>query len=217
MVEVTYCRTGGAMGLVQVGITATATMLAVLIGGWLTLRAQDRLWRRDQDRQWRDIRLNTYTEFINAFREYVAFFLQADARISAVPRPRAPGEPMPFFDETGTKYKERLESAKTSLRLVTDQAALVRASSAMVHQARKLAASRATHEVDELPSAEFDALWACEREFITCARTELGLAGALPGSDRAVDKFATSDALVEPANNMRRENVSPDVGKAELK
>lgn len=44
-------------------------MLAVLIGGWLTVRDQDRLWRRDQDRQWRDIRLNAYTDFIGAARE----------------------------------------------------------------------------------------------------------------------------------------------------
>ncbi|NKE59964.1 hypothetical protein FXN61_25455 [Lentzea sp. PSKA42] len=196
------------MGLVQVSITATATMLAVLIGGWLTLRAQDRLWRRDQDRQWRDIRLNTYTEFINAFREYVAFLLQADAHISAVPRPRAPGDAMPFFDETGTKYKERLESAKTSLRLVTEQAGLIRASSAMVHQARKLAASRATRSVDELPSAEFDALWAHEREFITHARTELGLSNALLLAGRDTpSRFPASDVLVKPANDVRREDV----------
>ena len=52
------------MSLIQVSITATTTMLAVLIGGWLTVRAQDRLWRRDQDRQWRDIRLRAYTEFV---------------------------------------------------------------------------------------------------------------------------------------------------------
>lgn len=109
---------GVSMGLLQVGITATATMLAVMLGGWLTVRAQDRLWRRDQERQWRDIRLSAYREFVGAFREYVAFILRPDVQISAVPRPREPGDLMSFFDEIGTRYKERLELAKTALRLV---------------------------------------------------------------------------------------------------
>ncbi|MEU1589714.1 hypothetical protein [Micromonospora sp. NPDC005710] len=76
------------MSLIQACVTATTTMLAVLIGGWLTVRAQDRLWRRDQDRQWRDIRLSAYTDFIGAVREYVAHVLHPAARITAVPRPR---------------------------------------------------------------------------------------------------------------------------------
>ncbi|MGC4837647.1 hypothetical protein ACLQ3D_24415 [Micromonospora vinacea] len=97
------------MSLIQAGVTATTTMLAVLIGGWLTVRAQDRLWRRDQDRQWRDIRLNAYTDFIGAVREYVAHVLNPAARITAVPRPRDPGDLMPFFDDeavaTGSDWR----------------------------------------------------------------------------------------------------------------
>jgi hypothetical protein len=206
------------MSLVQVGITAAATMLAVMLGGWLTVRAQDRLWRRDHERQWRDIRLSAYTDFIGAFREYVAFVLQPNARISAVPRPREPGDPMPFFDEVGTRYKERLESTKTALRLVTNRSTVVRASSAMVHQARLLAASRATHSIDTLPAPQFDALWAAEREFISEARAELGLTGRIELSLYETSPAdGRSDVEVELADDVRREGIASDVGEAGTK
>ncbi|MFF4880925.1 hypothetical protein [Micromonospora sp. NPDC000668] len=122
------------MSLIQACVTATTTMLAVLIGGWLTVRAQDRLWRRDQDRHWRDIRLNAYTDFIGAVREYVAFVLNPAARIIAVPRPRDPGDLMPFFDDEGSRYRERLESTKTALRLLAGRSEVVSGSSELMRQ-----------------------------------------------------------------------------------
>jgi hypothetical protein len=166
------------VSVVQVSMTAVTTILAVLVGGWLTVRTQDRLWRHDQQRQWRDIRLAAYTEFITAFREYVAFTLNPTARIIAVPRPREPGDLMPFFDEAGARYREHLESTKTALRLVASRPEVVATSSDVVRQARQLAAARAHDGVDALPDARFDALWAAERAFIAVAREELGLPGA---------------------------------------
>jgi hypothetical protein len=168
------------MVLFQVGVTAATTVVAVLVGGWLTLRSQDRLWRRDQSRQWRDIRLSAYTEFTDAFREYMAYVLNPDSLIKAVPRPRPPHDLMPFFDESGTRYKEQLESTKTGLRLVAGNKAVVTTSSALVRRARELAALRATMGVDELPGTQFDALWAAEDEFIEVARAELGLTDQIP-------------------------------------
>lgn len=163
------------MGVAQLGITATTTLGAVVLGGWLTTRAQDRLWRRDNRRQWRDIRLAAYTGFLTAFREYVAYVLQPPVRIVAVARPRSPNDLMPFFDEKGTPYKERLEATKTALRLVSGRANVVQASSALVRQARLLAADRAAHDVDTIPPERFDQLWAAERAFVLAARDELGL------------------------------------------
>ncbi|SNS14747.1 hypothetical protein [Actinoplanes regularis] len=166
------------MNVLQAFVTATATLLAVLVGGWLTVRAQDRLWRRDQDRQWRDIRLTAYTDFIGAVREYVAFALNPAARITAVPRPRAPGDLMPFFDDEGARYRERLESTKTALRLVAGRPEVVSQSSALVRQARLLAAARAGSTADALPADRFDELWQAERRFLDVARAELGLPSA---------------------------------------
>ena len=92
-------------------LTATVTLAAVALGGLLTIRTQDRIWRRDHSRQWRDIRLPAYSEFVSAVRSYMAFVLEDDAKIRAVPHPRRPGEMMPFFDQSGRPYRERLESA----------------------------------------------------------------------------------------------------------
>jgi hypothetical protein len=163
------------LSYVQVAATATATLLAVLIGGWLTVRGQDRLWKRDHARQWRDIRLARYLDFLSAFREYVAYVLQPSAKVIAVPRQRSPHDLMPFFDETGTRYKERLESAKTAVRLVSATPELAEACSSMTQHARSLAASRAANSVDAVPSDIFDPLWNAERRFVNLARAELGL------------------------------------------
>jgi hypothetical protein len=164
------------MSAVQVSFTAVTTLVAVLLGGWLTLRSQDRSWRRDHQREWRDIRLAAYISFIDAFREYVAYVLRPDVKITSAPRPRPPYEPMPFFDEAGTPYRERLESSKTRLRLVSDRAPVVAASNEMIRHARLLAADRATHDVDRIPGKRFEQLWQSEREFVLAARQELGLA-----------------------------------------
>jgi hypothetical protein len=179
------------MSIAQLGITAGTTLIAVLLGGILTTRAQDRLWHRDNRRQWRDIRLSAYSGFLAAFREYVAYVLQPPVQIVAVEH-RGRGDLMPFFDETGTPYRERLEAAKTTLRLVSGTPQVVEASSALVRQARWLAADRATHSVETMPPERFEQLWAAERAFVDAARDELGLAGA----------FGSDDAL-EPAGNSR--------------
>lgn len=163
------------MNVAQVVVTAAATLLAVLLGGWITVRAQDRLWVRDQQRQWRDIRLANYGDFLSAFREYVAYILLPTAHVTAVPRPAYPHDLMPFFDETGTRYKERLEATKTSIRLVSGKPELVEASRKMLQQARQLAAERATQEVGTIADDKFEKLWSAEREFVRLARGELGL------------------------------------------
>ncbi|MEH0937190.1 hypothetical protein V6U80_18690 [Micromonospora sp. CPCC 205543] len=164
------------MSLVQVSVTATATLLAVMLGGWLTVRSQDRHWRRDHQRQWRDIRLAAYSEYLSAFREFVAYVLQPTAQVVAVPRPVEPYDLMPFFDAQGSAYRERLEASKTAVRLVSGGPDVVHACNAMVRHARLLAADRASHDIGSVPPARFQDLWSAERQFMRAARAELGLA-----------------------------------------
>jgi len=163
------------MAVFQVMVAAGATLLAVVLGGWLTLRGQERSWKRDHARQWRDIRLEHYVEFISAFREYVAFVQLPTTQIRAVPRQRVPHDLMPYFDEAGSKYRERLDTAKTALRLVCGTTDLVEASRRMVHEARSLAAARASRAAENIPAGQFDQLWKSERAFVELARNELGL------------------------------------------
>jgi hypothetical protein len=172
------------VNVAEVGVTAAATLIAVVLGGWLTSRAQDRIWQRDHQRQWRDIRLAAYTGFLTAFREYVAYILQPATQVLAVPRPREPYDLMPFFDEAGSTYRERLEATKTALRLISGRPGVVRASNKMVQNARLLAADRATCKVDEIPPERFEGLWSTEREFVLAAREELGLTSDFEIGDR---------------------------------
>jgi hypothetical protein len=158
-----------------VAVTTVSTLLAVVLGGWLTLRGQDRHWKREQARQWRDMRLQRYTEFLTAFREYVSYILLPTAQVIAVRRAKSPHDLMPFFDETGTRYKEKLEAAKTAVRLVSERPQLIEASKAMVQHARSLAAERATVPVESMPPEKFALLWSAERAFVSLARTEVGL------------------------------------------
>lgn len=166
-------------------VTAVTTLGAVLLGGWLTIRSQDRVWRRDHRRQWRDIRLAAYTSYLTAFREYVAYVLRPGVRILAVPRPYPPNDLVPYFDETGSSYKERLESTKTALRMIAGCARVVRASNSMVRHARLLAADRATNDVDSIAPERFERLWTAEREFVLAAREDLGLGSDFEIGDRA--------------------------------
>jgi hypothetical protein len=157
------------------GVTAAVTLAAVLLGGWLTVRTQDRLWRRDHARQWRDIRLKAYGDYVTAFRQYIAFTLEPAAKIVAVPHPRRPGELMPFFDSDGRPYKERLEATKTQVLLVAESQTTLDAARRLLLHARRVAADRATHEVGQVPSETFERLWRAERSFVAAARQELGV------------------------------------------
>ncbi|MFD1545989.1 hypothetical protein [Nonomuraea guangzhouensis] len=186
------------MNASQVSVTAATTLIAVVLGGWLAIRGQDRLWRRDHQRQWRDIRLAAYTSFLNAFREYVAYVLQPTVQITAVPRPGPPNDLMPFFDERGSAYKERLEATKTALRLISGRLEVVQASNAMIRHARLLAADRATHQADDIPPTRFERLWSAEREFVLAAREELGLASDFEIGGRPALGGGSGDTCVSP-------------------
>ncbi|WP_331731136.1 hypothetical protein [Streptomyces phaeochromogenes] len=163
------------MNFISNGVTALVTLLAVILGAWLSTRNQDRFWWREHARQWRDVRLAVYRDFLTAYREYVAFARDPAANISAIQHPTRPERVMPFFDEIGRPYMERLEAAKTSARLVSEHPATVNAADQLVNRARMIAAARAEHDAGALPSQRFQELWAAERDFLAAARQELGL------------------------------------------
>ena len=164
------------MTLINSAITAALALLGVLLGGYLSLHNQDRLWARDHARQWRDIRLSADKEFLAAYRQYVAYALEPTARITAVPHPRKPGELMPFFDEVGRPYKEKLEAGFTAVRLVSELPETVSTVIGVVTAARQIAAARAEVSSAGLPSEAFQKLWSTEQEFLIAVRRELGLA-----------------------------------------
>jgi hypothetical protein len=166
------------MSLMSNVITGGITLLAVLIGGWLSIQNQNRLWQRDHARQWRDIRLATYKDFLSAYREYIGFTLEPTANISARPHPRRAGDLMPYFDEAGRPYLERLDSTRAAVRLISELPETGDALDMLVRRVRRIAALRATHSAEEIPDEDWQRLWAAEHAFTTAARQEVGLSAA---------------------------------------
>lgn len=163
------------MGVASTIVTAVVTLLGVTLGGWLTLWNQDRLWRREHARQWRDIRISAYQDFLTAYREYLAFVQDVNSKITAVPHPRRPGELMPFFDSDGRPYKEKLEAARMTVNLVSERPETSDALFLIMRRVRALAGARAGHSPDEVPDELFDSLFAAHNSFMSAARKELGL------------------------------------------
>lgn len=162
------------VGLVSNAITATVTLLGVLLGGWLSVRNQDRLWRRDHARQWRDIRLSAYNDFLSAYRQYFAFTLEPAAKITEVVRPEL-SEPLPYFDERGRPYKENMDGTLMAARLVSELPATLDALDNLATRVRRIAVARATHAAEDIPQERFHQLWEAQQAFMTAARQELGL------------------------------------------
>jgi hypothetical protein len=163
------------MAFADSAITAAVALLGVALGGYLSIRNQDRLWARDHARQWRDIRLSTYKDFLAAYRQYIAFTLEPSANITAVPHPRDPDTFMPFFDPIGRPYRERFDAASIAARLVSESSETTECITRLTRCAREIAASRATHGVDDMPSEAFDRLWQAQDALLTACRRELGL------------------------------------------
>lgn len=166
------------MDLASTVVTGVVTLVAVVLGGWISVQNQDRLWRIDHARQWRDIRLTAYKDFLSAYREYIAFTLEPTASITARPHPRRSGDMMPYFDEAGRRYLEKLDAARTAVRLVSGTPEIGDILDLLVRRARRIAAARAAHAADEIPDNYWQELFDAEHALVTAARKELGLPGA---------------------------------------
>ncbi|WP_194909184.1 hypothetical protein [Catenulispora rubra] len=163
------------MVFVTTATSAAVALLGVALGGWLSTRNQDRSWKREHARQWRDIRLETYGDFASAYRELVAFAVDPTAKITADPHPQRAGELMPRFDDEGRRYKERLDAASVAVRLVSESTDTMKACAAVVQSVRRIAAARAESQGVDIPVEAFQALWAAQDAFLSTTRRELGL------------------------------------------
>jgi hypothetical protein len=156
-------------------VTAAVTLLGVTLGGWLTVWNQDRLWRREHARQWRDIRLTAFQNFLTAYREYLAYVENPESKISAVPHPQRSGELMPSFDADGRSYKERLDATRMTVTLVSERLETRDTLFLLLRRVRALAGARGVQSPDELPNDLFRNLFAAHNAFVSAARKELGL------------------------------------------
>lgn len=93
-----------------------------------------------------------------------------------MPHPRYPGELIPFFDEAGRPYKERLEGEFAAVRVVSELQETVHSANRVVIAVRQIAAARATVAEADIPLDAFKNLAAAEQELLSAIRRELGLA-----------------------------------------
>ena len=82
---------------------------------------------------------------------------------------------MPFFDESGRPYKEKLEVTRMTVSLVSELPETRDALLLLMQRARKVAAARAEHPVEDMPNEAFQELFAAHDKFVSAARRELGL------------------------------------------
>jgi hypothetical protein len=163
------------MELATTATTAAVALLGVVLGGWLTGRNQERTWRREHATQWRDIRLSAYSDFVSAYRQFVAFALEPAAKITAIPNPRNPGKVLPFFDERGRPYKEKLETTSIRLLVVSESFDTMRTSNDVVEGVRRIAAARAMHPETSIPEDVFAGFFSAQKAFLNAVRRDLNL------------------------------------------
>ena len=165
------------MELVSAAATGLVALFGVVLGGWITSRNQDRIWRREHEGKWRDVRLSSYLEFVSAYRQYVAYATNPDAKIIARPHPRRPGVMMPTLAEDGRTYQEQLDTASVQVRLVSQMPETVIACAQVVHHARQIAAAaRAVQGGDETSTDEiYPVFFEAQNRFLNAVRRELDL------------------------------------------
>lgn len=181
------------MTLVSSIITGVVALLGVLLGGIITIRNQERLWVREHERQWRDIRLRVFEDFIAACRGTVAYISSPDAKIKSAPHPQRQGDSIPFYDEIGTPIRERMDAAVTKIRLISSSSETANSAHQMVFSIRDLAAARATYVHDEMPHELWLRVFENQQKFLLAARNELNLPEL---SESGRDSDAESTILV---------------------
>ncbi|WP_209666129.1 hypothetical protein [Amycolatopsis magusensis] len=152
-----------------------ATLIGVMLGGWLTTRNQERLWRREHARHWRDIRLSAYNDFLLAYRQYVVFAVHAAARTSASQGSEKTDGNVPHLDESVIPYEEKLEASAGVVRLVSERQTTPDAAKRLVLRSRQVVAATSDHPEQGTPGELIEQLSRANEEFVTAARLELGL------------------------------------------
>jgi hypothetical protein len=91
---------------------------------------------------------------------------------------------MPYFDENGRPYREKLEAARMKVFLVTESPEVIDTSRFLMRRVRNLAGLRAEYKPGQIPEKAFQDLFDSHNAFTAAARNELGLI-AIPNLNRS--------------------------------
>ena len=167
-----------------VWLSGLMALAGVGFGGLLSSRAQDRAWRREELRLWRDARRRTYGEFVAAVRQYRLYVTGPDARIEVWAHPGG-GRLVPAIGIEGASYQEKMEATFTEVQMMAPDQQIVDKAHLLTSIARRVAVAHAVHGAGQVPSELDESLFTAERDFLNSVRHDLGLVDleALPFPD----------------------------------
>ena len=159
---------------IAVWLSGLMALAGVGLGGLLSWRAQDRAWRREEVRLWRDARRNTYADLVAAVRQYRTYATRPDAHIELWTHPDG-RRLVPGIGPEGAKYQETLEAAFTAVQMLAQDQETVNRAHVLTSIARRVAVARAIYGAGAVPSDLDESLFAAETDFLNLARRDLGL------------------------------------------
>ncbi|MGH3391041.1 MAG: hypothetical protein ACRDOO_19405 [Actinomadura sp.] len=157
-----------------VWLSGLMALAGVGFGGLLSARAQDRAFRREERRLWRDARRRTYGEFVAAVRQYRTYVTGPDARIEVWAHPGG-GRLVPGIGSEGAACQERMEAAFTAVQMMAPDQETVDKAHLLTSIARRVAVAGAVHGAGQVPGDLDESLFAAERDFLNSVRHDLGL------------------------------------------
>jgi hypothetical protein len=157
-----------------VWLSGLIALAGVGFGSLLSSRAQDRAWRREEQRLWRDVRRTTYGDFTAAVRQYRLYVTGPDAWIEVWTHPDG-GRLVPGIGPEGAEYQEHMEAAFTAVQMTARIQETVDRAHLLASIARRVAVARAIYGAGHVPSDLDESLFTAERDFLNSARRDLGL------------------------------------------
>ncbi|WP_203883988.1 hypothetical protein [Planotetraspora kaengkrachanensis] len=159
---------------ITVWLSGLMALAGVGLGGLLSSRAQDRAWKREEQRRWRDARRATYGEFVSAVREYRLFVSGPDTRVEVWMHPDGT-RLIPAIDSEDGECQTKMEASFTAVQMVAREQETVDKAHFLTSIARRVAVARVVYGPGKVPSDLDESLFTAERDFINSARRDLGL------------------------------------------
>ncbi|MEV0611725.1 hypothetical protein AB0I81_00255 [Nonomuraea sp. NPDC050404] len=159
---------------IAVWLSGLMALAGVGLGGLLASRAQERAWKREEQRRWRDARRTAYGEFVAAVREYRSFVSRPDARVEVWLRPDGT-RLIPAIGPEGAEHQTKMEASFTAVQMVARDQETVNKAHYLAGLARRVAVARAVHRPGQVPGDLDESLFTAEHDFLNSARRDLGL------------------------------------------
>ncbi|MFE0155192.1 hypothetical protein ACFWY5_49205 [Nonomuraea sp. NPDC059007] len=157
-----------------VWLSGLIALAGVGLGGLLSSRAQDRAWKREEQRRWREARRSTYGDFVAAVREYRSFVSGPDTSVEVWMHPDGT-RLIPAIGPGGAEYQTKMEAAFTAVQMVARDQETVDKAHFLAGIARRVAVARVVYGPGKVPSDLDESLFTAERDFLNSARRDLGL------------------------------------------